>query len=246
MAKYGLIRDLPDQRDILFVTPAVGLPDAIDLRAGCPAIYDQGQLGSCVSNAVAAAIEFDLKRQQLQEFQPSRLFIYFNARVAEGTVFSDSGCSIRDGVKVINRLGACAETAWPYDITQFTSRPSLQAYNDAKLTKALSYARVSQFSTQMRACLASGSPFVFGITVYESFESPHTTQTGQVFLPGPKEATLGGHALLAVGYNNATQQIIFRNSWGATWGDQGYGYIPYEYLNNSNLSADFWTIKTVS
>lgn len=96
---------------------------------------------------------------------------------------------------------------------------------------------------QIKGCLANGYPFVFGFTVYSSFESEAIAQTGQVPMPGPNESVLGGHAVLAVGYDDSHQVFIVRNSWGGTWGLKGYCTFPYAYLLDSNLSDDFWTVQ---
>ena len=138
----------------------------------CPPVYDQGQLGSCTGNAIAGAIQFDREKQSLKpDFVPSRLFIYYNERVIEGTVSQDSGAQIRDGIKSVAQQGVPAESDWPYDITKFAQKPPSKAYSDAALDKAVSYKRVVQTLAQLKSCLASGYPFVFGFTVYESFES---------------------------------------------------------------------------
>ena len=118
------------------------MPAAVDLRANCPPVYDQGQLGSCTANAIAAAIEFDRKKQRLTDFVPSRLFIYYNERVMEGTVSSDLGAQIRDGIKSVNKIGAPPETDWPYDIAKFAQKPPTKAYTDAKLDRAIQYQKV--------------------------------------------------------------------------------------------------------
>ena len=97
----------------------------------------------------------------------------------------------------------------------------------------------------MKACLASGYPFVFGFTVYESFESDAVAQSGHAPMPGPGEKVLGGHAVMAVGYDDSQQWFIIRNSWGTEWGMEGYFTLPYDYLANDNLSDDFWTIRIV-
>jgi C1A family cysteine protease len=109
----------------------------------------------------------------------------------------------------------------------------------------VSYARVVQTLNQMKGCLASGYPFVFGFTVYESFENQQVAQTGHAPMPTPNEQVLGGHAVMAVGYEDAHHWFIVRNSWGTGWGMQGYFTLPYAYLLDTNLSSDFWTIRIV-
>jgi C1A family cysteine protease len=246
---YGWNRDIPDERDFVYSAPLMrypqGLPPAADLSSECPPVYDQGSLGSCTANAIAGAIEFDQKKQGTQEFVPSRLFIYYNERVIEGTTGYDSGAQIRDGIKTVATLGAPTEADWPYDLAKFTLEPPPQAYTDAKTDVVSSYSRVNQDLMQMRGCLASGFPFVFGFTVYESFESDVVAQTGIVPMPGTGEKILGGHAVLAVGYDDAKRAFIVRNSWGDTWGLKGYCMMPYEFLLSKN-SSDFWTIRAVT
>jgi C1A family cysteine protease len=247
---YGWNRDLPDARDYLYAAPLMrfpkGLPSSVDLRSECPPIYDQGQLGSCTGNGIAGAIEFDQRKQGTKEFTPSRLFIYYNERVMENTVNQDAGAQVRDGIKSVATIGAPPETDWPYDITRFKDAPSQGAYSDAKLDLVTSYSRVAQNLTQMQGCLAEGYPFVFGFTVYESFEGDDVARTGIVPMPGTDETVVGGHCVVAVGYDDTKRTFIIRNSWGTDWGIKGYCMMPYEYLLASNLSSDFWTIRTVS
>jgi C1A family cysteine protease len=252
--RYGWIRDLPDARDLAYAAPLVALrklPRAVDLRRAFPPPYDQGDLGSCTANAIAGAFQFVRRAEkQRPDFTPSRLFIYYNERVIEGTVDQDSGATLRDGMKVVAKLGACPEASrpvassdWPYDVARFTVKPLPACYRVAEKEQVVSYRRVPQSLTQMRACLAQGFPFVFGFTVYEGFESPKVTRSGVVELPGPGEKPLGGHAVAAVGYDDATQRFWVRNSWGSGWGQKGYCTMPYAYLADSQLAADFWTIR---
>jgi len=247
---YGWLPDVPDHRDFLYSVPAVQivkLPAKIDLRPRCPPVYAQGELGSCTANAIGAAMQFERHKQKLKpEFIPSRLFIYYNERAMENSVDSDSGAQIRDGIKSIANQGDCPETEWPYDIARFTVQPDRQCYRDAIHYKAVQYQRVPQLLNQMKGCLASGYPFVFGFSVYTEFESSTAAQTGEINIPGPREKLLGGHAVVAVGYDDLTRRFIVRNSWGSEWGIKGYCTMPYAYLTDPGLADDFWTIRLES
>jgi C1A family cysteine protease len=249
VARYGWVPDLPDARDHLYAAPMLQtsiLPAMVDLRPNCPPVYDQGQLGSCTGNAIAAAVQFERKKQGMApDFAPSRLFIYYNERVIEGTVGTDAGAQIRDGIKAVSTLGVCPETDWPYNIAKFTQKPTVRAFKDALHAKAVSYSRVTRTLQQMKGCLASGFPFVLGFTVYESFESADVAKTGVMPMPVATETVLGGHAVMAVGYDDAQQRFFVRNSWGPGWGMQGYFSMPYSYLLDQNLSDDFWTIRLI-
>ena len=125
--RYGWVRDLPDHRDFMYSVPVAtlqALPSSVDLRPHCPPVYDQGQLGSCTANAIAGALQFDeIKEHKNGLSTPSRLFIYYNERVIEGTVTSDSGAQLRDGVKTVAKQGICPEKVWPYDISKFAVKP---------------------------------------------------------------------------------------------------------------------------
>jgi C1A family cysteine protease len=245
--KYGWAPDLPDERDHLYSAPQpilAKLPPKKDLRSGCPPVYDQGQLGSCTANAISGAIQFDQKKQGVTTFLPSRLFIYYNERDMEGSVNSDAGAQIRDGVKSVATLGACPEPEWPYDINKFANKPTPKCYKDATKCEAVGYQRLDSTNlNQLKGCIASGFPFVFGFTVYDAFESAAVAKTGVLNMPGPKEKVQGGHAVLAVGYDDASQRFTVRNSWGKDWGMKGYFTIPYAYLTTTNLADDFWTIR---
>jgi C1A family cysteine protease len=157
----------------------------------------------------------------------------------------DSGAMIRDGIKSVASDGVCPEPEWPYNIVKFTRRPTAQCYKDAKLDRAISYQRLVTDVNQMKGCLASGYPFVFGFTVYESFESPTVGKTGHAPMPRHGERAVGGHAVMAVGYDHAKQWFVVRNSWGAGWGMKGYFTLPFAYLIQPGLAQDLWTIRLV-
>jgi C1A family cysteine protease len=263
--KYGWKRDLPDKRDKKHSFLKLGsiqygrfyfpyrhyLPSKIDLRDKCPDIYDQGELGSCTANAIAAAYQFDEIKQATNAspeiFGPSRLFIYYNERNLENTVDTDAGASIRDSAKTINKTGVCHESLWPYIISKYTIKPTKRCYDDAKTHKSIEYKSLDQNLNDFKSCLNAGFPFVFGFMVYESFETDEVKTTGKMPMPDVKnEKAVGGHAVMAVGYDDSISSIIVRNSWGATWGDKGYFYMPYDYIVDSDLAGDFWTISKIS
>jgi C1A family cysteine protease len=245
--RLGWIPDLPDARDHRYSAPLatlVKLPPKVDLIASCPPVYDQGQLGSCTGNAIAGAIEFmQMKEKLARVFVPSRLFIYYNERVIEHSVESDAGAAIRDGIKTVRKQGVCTEHRWPYDVDKFATKPTLPCYAEAQDHRVVSYQRIARDLNQMRGCLATGYPFAFGFTVYASFDSPQVTKTGHVPMPHSNERVLGGHAVVAVGYDDAHHRFIVRNSWGPGWGMKGYFTMPYAYLLEENLADDLWTIR---
>jgi len=248
---FGWRPDLPDHRDLpyaamrLSLEKPVTLPAQVDLRPHSPPIYDQGDLGSCTGNAIAGAFHFDRRKQNLPDFIPSRLFIYYNERRMEGSISTDAGAYIRDGIKSIAKEGVCKETQWPYDIAKFAIKPPKPCYADATKYRSLNYFRLNNANLdELKTCLAAGFPFVFGFVVYPSFFQGDADH-GVVPMPG-NESIKGGHAVVAVGYNDSNQKFIIRNSWGTAKGDLGYYYMPYQYLTNTSLSDDFWTIRTVT
>jgi C1A family cysteine protease len=262
IAGFGWKPDLPDVRDHYFaVLPATmkKLPPKLDLRPRCPPVYDQGEIGSCTANAIAGAIEFERKKaKQAPGFTPSRLFIYYNERATEGTTGNDAGAYIRDGIKSITKQGVCPEKMWTYEATPATSdggpwpagakpaqRPPKVCYDAALAYQAIQYQRVTPMLSQMKGCLAEGNPFVFGFTVYASLYDSKGAPRKNVPMPATKDKLLGGHAVLAVGYDDATQHFIVRNSWGPHSQDKGYFYIPYSYLTESGLADDFWVIRLI-
>jgi C1A family cysteine protease len=248
---YGWLPDLPDHRDLRYAAVrhdalAKPVPPLVDLRAQCPPVYDQGSLGSCTANAIAGAFQFELMKQNLPVFNPSRLFIYYNERVLEGHVKEDSGAQIRDGIKSVATQGVCDEALWPYNIAKFAQKPTKALYTKALKSQALQYTRLNNTAiNELKTCLASGNPFVFGFTVYQSFEGDKVAQTGILPMPSSSESVMGGHAVMAAGYDDSKKAFIIRNSWGDAWGQKGYFYMPYDYITSTDLADDFWTISQV-
>jgi len=243
--KYGWHPDLPDHRDRAYMVMGwTGqLPPKIDLSTKCSPVENQGTLGSCTANAIAGALEFNEEKNNPAAYVDlSRLFIYYNERMIEGTTGQDAGAQLRDGIKALVRWGVCKEAEWGYDVSKFTIKPPVQCYKDAIHSRISSYHRLIALN-DMKTCLSQGFPFVFGFTVYESFESTQMAKTGVLSLPGVNEQPLGGHAVLAVGYDDYSQRILVRNSWGTNWGQKGYFTMPYTYINNPNLARDIWTIR---
>jgi C1A family cysteine protease len=183
----------------------------------------------------------------------SRLFIYYNERKLNNDVSQDSGAELRDGAKVINQFGVCPEKEWPYVIGKFTVEPTMQCYTDALPNTIHSYYALDGSTpavtlTNLKTCLANGQCFVFGFNVYDSFESDAVANTGVMPMPDlQQESIQGGHAVMAIGYNDAEQRFLVRNSWGRQWGlpnpkYRGYFTMPYAFISDPNMASDFWTV----
>jgi C1A family cysteine protease len=244
--KYGWRKDRFDERDYSYekISKAITVPTSVNLTKLCSPIEDQGELGSCTANGIVGALEY-LENVEKKSFADlSRLFLYYNERVIEGTVRQDSGAMIRDGIKSCATQGVCPESDWPYNIAKFKSKPTKKCYTEAVQYEILSYHRINTLNDMIN-CLAQGFPFVFGCEVYESFESDTVAKTGTVPMPSHSEQLLGGHCMLAVGYNQSTKRFIVRNSWGTGWGNKGYCTMPFAYLGNTSLTQDNWTIRKI-
>lgn len=244
---YRWLPDVPDYRDFKFAEtfkrPAFvkTIPTSVDLRPLMSAVEDQQDLGSCTANALVGSLECleGIKQQEMVDL--SRLFVYYNERVLEGTVKTDSGAFLRDGIKTLAKQGVCSEKTWPYTISRFAAKPPAVAYAEALKRKITSYHRLETLK-DMETCLASGYPFVFGFSVYTYFESAKMAKEGILYLPKSREKYLGGHAVCAVGYNRSLRRLIVRNSWGPKWGMKGYFTMPYDYVIDRNLADDLWVI----
>jgi C1A family cysteine protease len=222
--RYNWVPDKFDARDYKYQVVSTQSVNKVDLRPYCSPIEQQGRLGSCTGNAIAGAIEY-LDKKNNNWIDVSRLYIYYYTRLLEGTINYDSGAYIRTAIKAAYNYGAPQEKLWPYNISKFKIKPTQQAINDGVQRKVTLY----------------------GFYVYSSFQTQAVAKTGIMPYPNiSKEYLLGGHAVLLVGYDKTNNYFIARNSWGANWGDKGYFYMPFRVIQNTNMSADFWIIKSVN
>ena len=190
-------------------------------------------------------MEFDLIRQKRQRvIFPSRLFLYYNTRALEHTIRSNVGTSVRDTIKAVANKGDCPESLWPYVEKNVAARPPKKCYKSALKYKAVKYWRLHRRLEDMKSCIASGFPFIFGFSAHRRFHD-EVRLTGILEMPAKGERLLGSHAVLAVGYEDGNDRLIVRNSWGKKFGLQGYFTMPYMYLLKEHLSADFWTVNVV-
>jgi C1A family cysteine protease len=242
--KFTWKKDTEDTRDYIYRSlspPLAKRPTKVDLRPLDGPIEDQGDLGSCTANAIAGNLQFIEKKDKLPVDMFSRLFIYYGERLIEGTVSEDSGSTLRDGIKTLAANGACHESTWPYDPSRFTEVPPQAAFDEAMNHRISQYLRLLSLD-DMKNCIATGYPFVFWFQVYQAFESPKVAKTGIVSFPKKGEQCIGGHAVMALGYNDSTGRFIVRNSWGTDWGQKGYFELPYSFFSKG-LADDFWTIR---
>lgn len=248
MSKYIRVRDTEPATKKKFKVTAENftVPRHIDLRSKCSPIENQGDLGACTGHAIIGALEY-LENLEHEHFvRLSRMFVYYNERMLEATTKKDAGAQIADGIRVISAYGACKEELWPYKPKHFKHRPSEEAYVEALNHRALDFKQVEQNETDILQCLASKRPIIFGINVYESFESDEVAKTGLVPIPQPDEKCLGGHAVLIVGYDLDRCLFLVRNSWGPDWGDHGYCWLPFEYVLSPHLADSFYTVERLS
>jgi C1A family cysteine protease len=242
-AWYGCRRDLRDSRDHMFAPRAVRLPASVDLRVHCPPVMDQGDLGSCTAHGITGALRYEMLSKGMPDVQLSRLQLYYDERAMEGTIKSDAGAEIRDGIKAAAKIGVGHETLWPYAIKKFATKPTRPVYADAIKFHALEYERVQVDVTALKTALASGHTPVIGVTLYDSFESDQVAKTGVVPMPRRGENVVGGHCLYVVGYGQRKGYFTVRNSWASDWADHGDCYFPEAYLGSVRYGSDYWIIK---
>jgi C1A family cysteine protease len=263
----GWHRDLPDMRDHTASTDVVSRilakstsmkkahknpPHAVDLRAHCSPIEDQGALGSCSANAAVGMLESFERRAFGKHLDASRLFLYKVTRQLMGLT-GDDGAYLRETMKAMVLFGVPPEIHWPYDQQRYNDEPSAFCYSYAQNYKAIEYYRLDPPGTpktalldRVRNSLAAGLPSMFGFTVYSSMP-PLGDGAGLIPFPALGDSVAGGHAVLAVGYDDQKKigskkgALLIRNSWGESWGQLGYGWLPYAYIE-AGLADDFWTM----
>jgi len=239
----GCIRGPEDHRDFRMICGARDLPRKVDLREMCSPVEHQGQLNSCTANATVGAMEMLERRQGIEQRDLSRLFVYWNTRVIDGSTDKDIGSYISNAMKAVQRNGACLETVWPYDTSTVFTKPKWEAYQDGLTRQAIEYARVDQGPGVLQT-LSRGFPVVFGMMLFASFD-PVAGRTGVAPIPQPGEHRVGGHAMLIVGYDLDEQMYLVRNSWGTGWGDGGYCKIPFAMVDDPGMSWDFWAVLSM-
>ena len=243
----GWRKDLPDPRDLKMsasLWQRMTLPREASLRKSTyiSKIEDQGSIGSCAANSSSSATEMVIKRNG-RDVQLSRLWLYAEVRKLERTPLTeDSGAQIRDVIKVLAKKGCPLEVAYPYDLNRWTQDPPPSLDTAAIKNQVLLYYRCPTLG-QIKACIAQGFPVVGGFNCPKSFQSEATARTGVVEY-APEKGFDGGHAIVFTGYNDNKGCLEFQNSWGADWGDAGYGYLDYRYVDKG-YADDFWSVREV-
>lgn len=251
ISKYGCIPDIPDQRDIVSSIPnGIKYFSTVDLRKHnfFPPVGNQGEIGSAVAHTLIAAYVYSLRKDKININikELSAQFIYYNQRVISGTVDYDSGSSIRDGLKVLERIGVCDEINYPYNIMSYREKPTDEAYRNAFTSRQIvQYRRIKPSLEDIMRCLSVNIPVIMGFTAYESFQHQDVGRTGVMPVPKLGEKIAGYHVCLLVGYDIPREFFLCRNSAGSTWGQGGYFWAPFQFMTERNFK-DLWIISTGS
>jgi C1A family cysteine protease len=219
------------------------LPAKVDNRQWCSPVADQGQLGSCTAFSMGKGLREYVANKNGEKAAPvSALWLYYYERAHMGSQYinEDSGAMMADGEYVLTHDGDADESSWAYNIAKFKVKPPQAADATAAAHKLESSQDLATFD-DVKAALAAGQAVPFGFTVYESFEN--IGRDGVMPMPEQGEGILGGHAVLAVGYDDTKKLLTVRNSWGTGWGDQGYFYMPYDFAAkfDDDHTSEWWT-----
>jgi len=224
------------------------LPPRVDLRKFMTEVEEQVG-NSCVANAFVGAYEYLAKREQGESGDVSRLFLYYNARARQNSQHEDNGTAMYCAIESLIEHGACCEDLWPNDESMIFDEPDEPAYNNAANFTIAEAEAIETDLNLWRHTLAEGYPIAFALNLFESFNNA-TENRGRISLPKKTEnvrETHAWHAMLCAGYSDKDQMFIVRNSWGSEWGDQGYCYIPYDYVMHPDFNGqDSWIIKSVN
>jgi C1A family cysteine protease len=237
--EYNLIHSGLDIRDRIYLTKGLPLRESVDLREWDSVIEDQGDLGSCSANAMTNAYELSVRRQFPDKFvELSRLFVYYNSRLLHQETDRDVGAYIRSTLSAVKHQGICREELWPYDISKFSVEPDLACYQDASTRTITNYNLIDGVN-DMLEILNQNKPIIIGLTVYPSFNYVDKNNP-RIYLPNDRELDQGGgHAMTIVGYDIVKRQFIVKNSFGRHWGNNGYGWLPFEYVDTESFET--WT-----
>ncbi|MDB5100928.1 MAG: cysteine protease [Cyanobacteria bacterium RYN_339] len=221
--------------------PPANAPAKADNRQWCAPVGNQGKLQACTAFAMVRGLrEYNQRRFGERATALSPLWLYYHQRLHMGAeyVARDSGSTLSEAAWVMLNLGAPTEAAWPYLAPQFAVAPSQDAEDGAKRWRLRRPQWLGGWD-EAKLFLGNGQAVAFGFKAYESIKT--VKADGIMPMPGQNERLLGGHAVLAVGYDDAKQQVICRNSWGETYGDHGYFYMPYAFIRDGAMTMDFWT-----
>jgi C1A family cysteine protease len=236
--EFNVKPQVPYSKDYIYKPFNIPLRDSVDLRNWDSRIENQLRVGSCTGNALANAYELLINRLTPDKFvELSRLFIYYNIRLIEGTTDIDAGGYIRDGIRAIYKYGICSEEEWPYYPSEFATPPTSKCYESASSRSIKNYQRLNGVNDILDA-LNNNQPVVFGMAVYDSFMDVGYFNP-VVPMPVGNEVSIGGHAMCMVGYNLSTQQFLAKNSFGDNWGVGGYCWMPFNYIRADVY--DVWT-----
>jgi C1A family cysteine protease len=219
----------PDLRDHRYRSRSAALVDRVDLRDWAGMVEDQGALGSCSGSAMTDAYEITVKIQYPERWvQLSKLFVYYNSRVFYDGLNEDGGSYLRDTLKAVKKYGVCREDLWLYDIDRFAQQPTAKAYVDAQYRTVTTYEMLYD-NQEILEVLNLGRPVIIGMTLFEDFQDLNQGNS-VVSMPAAGEVSIGTHALCLVGYDLDLRRFLAKNSFGATWGDMGYCWIPFDYI----------------